>query len=155
MDNRVHKCDNCGKQAIWRDVWEWYGSMLTAEFGHTIDTCSDQCRREIGDAEAAFNKKYGRGANSKYYERIMTVYVDKPMHKYRHMVMCHMVVDTLDEFHEMADKIGIDRKWFQSKASTPHYDISKTKRRWAIKYGAIEVNNKGMVEVIRWLRKTD
>ena len=82
----------------------------------------------------------------------MSVYVDKPIHKYRRMIMCHMIADTIDELHQMADKIGINRKWFQSKASSPHYDICKAKREHAVKFGAIEVDRKGLVNIIRRLR---
>ncbi len=63
-----------------------------------------------------------------------------------------MIADTIDELHQMADKIGINRKWFQSKASSPHYDICKSKREHAVKFGAIEVDRKGLVNIIRRLR---
>jgi len=66
--------------------------------------------------------------------------------------MCHMVADTIDELHDMAEKIGINRKWFQSKASSPHYDICKSKRVNAVNFGAIEVDRRGLVSVIRRLR---
>jgi hypothetical protein len=33
------------------------------------------------------------------------------------MVMCHMLADTSAELHEMADRIGIARKWFRRDAS--------------------------------------
>ncbi len=74
----------------------------------------------------------------------MTVYVDKPIWRYRNMLMCHMTATTLEELHEMADIIGIQRKWFQDKR-TPHYDICKSKRELAIKHGAkqgIVINSK-------------
>lgn len=82
----------------------------------------------------------------------MAVYVDKPIYRFRRMVMCHMVADTLDELHAMADKIGVDRRWFQSQASTPHYDICRAKRVRAVHNGAIEVDRRQMVEIIRRLR---
>ena len=63
-----------------------------------------------------------------------------------------MLADTIKELHEMADKIGINRKWFQSKASSPHYDICKSKRYNAVKFGAIEVDRRGIVNIIRRLR---
>ena len=82
----------------------------------------------------------------------MPVYVDKPVYKYRRMIMCHMLADTLHELHEMADKIGIQRKWFQEDASTEHYDICKSKRNIAIKNGAIEIDRRQTVALIRRLR---
>ena len=75
----------------------------------------------------------------------MAVYVDQSIYKYRRMVMCHMVADTLEELHEMADKIGIDRKWFQSDSRYPHYDICKTKRALAVENGAKEVTGRDIV----------
>lgn len=82
----------------------------------------------------------------------MPVYVDKPVYNYRRMVMCHMVADTLDELHNMADTIGVNRKWFQCSASTPHYDICKAKRLIAIKNDAVEVSRRELVLIIRRLR---
>lgn len=84
---------------------------------------------------------------------MMAVYVDQSVYKYRRMVMCHMLADTLEELHQMADKIGVDRRWFQQDASTPHYDICKSKRVLAVKHGAIEVSRKELVAVIRRLRE--
>ena len=69
----------------------------------------------------------------------MTVYVDDMRAKFGRMVMCHMVGDTLDELHAMADRIGIARKWFQADTSWPHYDIALSKRALAVKAGAVEL----------------
>lgn len=43
------------------------------------------------------------------------------------MYMCHMLADTITELHTMADRIGIQRKWFQNKG-IPHYDICQSKK---------------------------
>jgi hypothetical protein len=56
--------------------------------------------------------------------------------------MCHMLADTPDELHAMADRIGIARKWFQRDASAPHYDVCKSKRAQAVAAGAIEVTER-------------
>lgn len=80
------------------------------------------------------------------------VYVDNFRAKYRTMIMCHMVADTLEELHEMADKIGVKRKWFQGHDNRPHYDICKTKRALAIKNGAVEVSPKEIVQVLKKYR---
>lgn len=82
----------------------------------------------------------------------MTVYVDKPQHRLGRMIMCHMVADTLDELHKMADLIGVDRKHFQAVASTPHYDICKQKRAIAVGAGAVEVDRRGMAAQLKRLR---
>lgn len=83
----------------------------------------------------------------------MSVYVDNPLHRLGRMVMCHMLADTLDELHTMADKIGVARRHFQANANTPHYDICKSKRALAVKHGAVEADRRLMVEVIQRHRK--
>jgi hypothetical protein len=83
----------------------------------------------------------------------MAVYVDRPAHNYGRMIMCHMIADTLEELHEMAAAIGIARKWFQETASFPHYDICKSKRAAAVKEGAIELNRRDFVYMLRSIRK--
>lgn len=71
----------------------------------------------------------------------MTVYVDMAENDFGRMKMCHMVADTRDELFEMADRIGVDRRWYQdfNKASCPHFDIAKSKRTLAIAAGAVEI----------------
>ena len=71
----------------------------------------------------------------------MTVYVDDMKAKYGRMVMCHMIADTDEELHSMAEKIGIARKWWQSpeKTSGSHYDIALSKRAIAVRLGAVEI----------------
>ena len=66
--------------------------------------------------------------------------------------MCHMIADSLEELHAMADKIGIQRKWFQSNSRFPHYDICAAKRRLAVKEGAIESSLREMVTVMKRFR---
>jgi len=71
----------------------------------------------------------------------MAVYVDDMRAGYGRMVMCHMVADTKAELHAMADKIGVDRKWYQypKKSHYPHYDIALSKRALAVAAGAQEI----------------
>lgn len=71
----------------------------------------------------------------------MTVYVDNMKAAYGRMVMCHMLADTDDELHTMADRIGVARRWWQSPAATSgsHYDIALTKRAMAVQLGAVEI----------------
>jgi Protein of unknown function (DUF4031) len=82
------------------------------------------------------------------------VYVDSANIKYGRMTMCHMLADSLEELHEMADRIGVNRKWFQSKASSPHYDICLSKKALALQFGAKEVGRRELVEVIRRIRES-
>jgi Protein of unknown function (DUF4031) len=65
-----------------------------------------------------------------------------------------MLADSPDELHEMADRIGMARKWYQREASTPHYDLPAEKRAAAIAAGAIEVDRRGVVAVIRRIRES-
>ncbi len=82
----------------------------------------------------------------------MSVYVDKPIHHYGRMLMCHMLADTPEELHEMAKRIGVAHRWYQLNASTPHYDIAKSKRALALAYGAIEADRDLLVSIIRKIR---
>lgn len=79
----------------------------------------------------------------------MTVYVDNMQAKYKGMKMSHMMADTLEELHEMADKIGMKREWFQDKKRNPHYDVSMAKRALAVKFGAREVTPMELVKLTR------
>lgn len=77
----------------------------------------------------------------------MTVYVDE-IRVYPKSIMdaatkrngvrwCHMLADTIEELHLMADTIGIQRRYFQNHGSIPHYDITPPKRAKALRAGAI------------------
>ncbi len=72
----------------------------------------------------------------------MTVYIDDmhkaPIGKFRRMKMSHMIADTEEELHAMADKIGVARKWYQGD----HYDICMSKRTLAVQLGAREITMK-------------
>ena len=86
----------------------------------------------------------------------MSVYVDASIYSYGRMTMCHMIADTPDELHAMADKIGVARKWFQDpktmNVSFPHYDICKSKRALAVAAGAIECDRNALVAAVRRIR---
>ena len=74
----------------------------------------------------------------------MTVYVDDmflhPMGEFRGMKMSHMLADTDDELHAMADRIGLARRWYQGD----HYDVSMTLRVKAIRAGAVPITLREM-----------
>lgn len=82
----------------------------------------------------------------------MPVYVDNVKIKFGRMRMCHMLADTLEELHAMADKLGLKREWFQNHG-TPHYDICMSRRVDAIGYGCIPASRSKIVELIRKYRK--
>ena len=79
----------------------------------------------------------------------MPVYVDKAATSYRRMRMSHMLADSLDELHAMAEKVGLKREWFQGGGNTPHYDLCQAKRQLAIAAGAVEIDRRKTVELIR------
>ncbi len=85
----------------------------------------------------------------------VSVYVDSSMYALGGMVMCHMIADTPDELHAMADRIGVERRWFQAppKASFWHYDIAKSKRALAVAAGAIECDRNTFVANLRRIRE--
>jgi len=76
--------------------------------------------------------------------------------------MCHMTADSLSELHDMADQIGMERKWFQAppKASHPHYDIPEDRRARALALGAVEVSPRVVLHYaarlgLEWARIND
>jgi hypothetical protein len=70
----------------------------------------------------------------------MTVYVDDMRAPFGRLVMAHMIADTDEELHEMANLIGIRREWHQAPPRyNSHYDISMSKRKLAVERGAIEI----------------
>jgi Protein of unknown function (DUF4031) len=83
----------------------------------------------------------------------MTVYVDDMRAPYRGMIMCHMMADTLAELHAMADRIGVERRWFQDSNSGPHYDLPLHIRALAVAAGAREITLKQMA-AMAWNRRT-
>lgn len=78
----------------------------------------------------------------------MPVYVGNLEWPFRNTVLFHMVADTNEELHSMADKIGINRKWFQTGAShgINHYDICKSKKVLALQNGAVEMSDREIIK---------
>lgn len=86
----------------------------------------------------------------------MPVYVDDMRAPYGRLILCHMLADTDDELHAMADKIGVARRWHQ-KAGTyqSHYDIALSKRALAVANGAIEIDRQGVANILRSKRQAE
>lgn len=82
------------------------------------------------------------------------VYVDEMRAPFGRMVLCHLVADSDEELHAMADKIGVSRQWHQ-KAGTyhSHYDIALSKRKLAIHFGAKEINRTELGAILRRKRE--
>lgn len=85
----------------------------------------------------------------------MTVYVDTMKASYGRMIMCHMIADTDEELHTMADKIGVARRWHQAPPRhDSHYDIALSKKALAIAAGAVEVTWKQLGCMVMRRRNT-
>ena len=85
----------------------------------------------------------------------MTVYVDdmcdSPMGAFGRMKMSHMIADSDEELHAMADRIGVARRWFQDD----HYDICKSKRARAFELGAKAVTMRELGHILCAKRKQE
>jgi hypothetical protein len=76
----------------------------------------------------------------------VSVYVDNYGAQFGRMVMCHMMADTTEELLDMADRIGVNRKWLQSGGTwKEHFDICLSKRAQAVRLGAIEMTARELV----------
>jgi len=68
------------------------------------------------------------------------VYIDNFDAPFGRMIMCHMIADTTEELLEMADKIGVQKKWIQDAGTySEHFDVSKGCKKKAIEFGAKEI----------------
>ena len=52
---------------------------------------------------------------------------------------CHLLADTREELHAMADRIGMPRRFFQDHPWRWHYDLPEHVREVAVELGAVEV----------------
>lgn len=76
----------------------------------------------------------------------MTVYVDAPRSYPPEMISpaarrygvewSHLWADDVDELHAFAERISLQRRWFQNRPRFPHYDVVPTLREVALSHGA-------------------
>jgi hypothetical protein len=69
----------------------------------------------------------------------MPAYVDTPRHQRSHGLSGHLIATSLEELHQVAEAIGLHRRYFQAHAMTPHYTLPAGRRDAAIAAGAIAV----------------
>lgn len=68
------------------------------------------------------------------------VYIDNMNAPFRRMIMCHMIADTTAELLQMADSIGLPRKWIQyPNTYHEHFDICLSMKAKALALGAKEI----------------
>ena len=70
----------------------------------------------------------------------MSVYVDDAVTLWRGRRWAHLMADTLDELHAMAERLGVPRRAFQDKRSGAHYDLNEELREQALRLGAIAIS---------------
>lgn len=83
----------------------------------------------------------------------MTVYVD-PLKDWgwRLGPSCHMIADTDEELHAMADAVGMKRSWAQEMGNPNrymrHYDLVASRRKRAVALGAVEISHRQWAEMM-------
>lgn len=82
----------------------------------------------------------------------MAIYVDFVQIEYRGYRWCHMLADSLQELHEFAAFIEVDKRLFHRDASYPHYDVTVQMRENAIKNGALPADRKKIIECAKKLK---
>lgn len=68
---------------------------------------------------------------------------------WRYKEACHLLADTVEELHATARVLKLKRSWFQSKNGVPHYDLTESMRKRAIKEGAQEIDFRAEGKLIR------
>ncbi len=63
---------------------------------------------------------------------------------------CHLLSDSRQELHEMADQLGMPRRFFQDHPWRWHYDLPEHLRAEAVRRGAVQLT---MHEVGALLRR--
>jgi hypothetical protein len=80
----------------------------------------------------------------------MAVYVDRLRDwGWRLGPSCHLIADSNEELHEFAAKLDMKRNWFQASPSGPHYDLTAKRRAKAVQLGAIELENRPFIELLK------
>lgn len=82
----------------------------------------------------------------------MAVYVDFMQIAFKGYKWCHMLADSLQELHEFAELIEVDRRLFHKNASYPHYDVTVQMREIALEHGAIAADRKKIIECAKKLK---
>ncbi len=81
----------------------------------------------------------------------MTVYVDQlsptvRTRYWRYREACHLVADSQEELHVFARRLRLKRQWYQDHGKYPHYDLTASRRRVAVRLGAQETTTRAWIE---------
>jgi hypothetical protein len=83
----------------------------------------------------------------------MSCYVDSvqayPDAGFRYTDFCHLLADDRAELHQMADALGIPRRFFQDHPWRWHYDVPSHLREQAVALGAAEVELRFVGELLK------
>jgi hypothetical protein len=82
----------------------------------------------------------------------MAVYVDSEAIRWRDREWCHLVADTLEELHVFADRLGLQRRWFQDRGRYPHYDVTMAVRSKALRMGAVDADRATLIACCKRVR---
>jgi hypothetical protein len=72
----------------------------------------------------------------------------------RYTEFCHLLADTRDELHTLAEELGIPRRFFQDHPWRWHHDIPTHIRERAVQLGALEVTMHEVGSLLRSRRAT-
>ncbi len=78
------------------------------------------------------------------------VYVDilrscLPNPSWKYTKSCHLFADSEEELHAFAKRLNLKRGWYQRVSRLKHYDLTESKRKRAIKLGAVEADREIVV----------
>jgi hypothetical protein len=72
----------------------------------------------------------------------------------RHTRFCHLLADTREELHAMADELGVPRRYFQDHPWRWHHDLPAHLRTEAVTLGAREIDLHEVGALLRARRMT-
>lgn len=83
----------------------------------------------------------------------MSVYVDDMITCLRnknwpYSKACHLVADSVEQLRVFALGLGLKPTWYQPK-TIPHFDLTASMRRKAIRYGALPISREEFAKFIR------
>lgn len=81
------------------------------------------------------------------------VYVDDAGVQKHGYAWFHLMADSIRELHEFAFDIGLPTCAFHRGALYPHYDVTSSQRRYALRHGAVAISARDAVLIGRRVAK--